>query len=134
MQEEIFRKKSLDKIQSPEDLNDYVRVANPGLWLVLAAVIILLVGACVWGICGRIESTLPVTAEVSSGMAVCSYSDSGKMEPEAGMVLRIGDENFTLQSADPASGSAAGIVSLPDGFYEGEIVLESISPLSFLFD
>lgn len=30
MSDQIFRKKSLDRISSPEQLNDYIRVANPG--------------------------------------------------------------------------------------------------------
>ena len=38
----IFRKKSLERVQSPEQLNDYIKVANPGVWLVLIAVIIFL--------------------------------------------------------------------------------------------
>ena len=41
MSDQIFRKKSLDRISSPEQLNDYIRVANPGIWMILAAVIIL---------------------------------------------------------------------------------------------
>ena len=41
---DLFRKESMDRIQSPEQLNDYLRVTNPAMWVVLAAVIILLVG------------------------------------------------------------------------------------------
>lgn len=41
--------KSLNRVKSPEDLNDYIRVANPGVWLVLVAVVILLAGVCIWG-------------------------------------------------------------------------------------
>mgnify|MGYP007122110349 CR=1 FL=1 len=40
----IFRKKSLDRIESPEQLNDYIRVTSPGIWIFLAAAIVLLVG------------------------------------------------------------------------------------------
>lgn len=42
--------KSLNRVKSPEDLNDYIRVANPGVWLVLVAVVILLAGVCIWGL------------------------------------------------------------------------------------
>lgn len=55
MREDIFRKKNLDRINSPESLNDYIRVTNPGVWIVIAALIVLLIGACIWGIYGRIE-------------------------------------------------------------------------------
>ena len=39
-----FRKKAMDRISSPEDLTGYLRVTSPGMWIVLAAVIALLVG------------------------------------------------------------------------------------------
>ena len=41
MDNQIFRKESLDQISSPEQLNDYLRVTNPAVWLVLTAVILL---------------------------------------------------------------------------------------------
>ena len=40
----LFREKSLETIESPESLNDYLRVTSPGVWIILAAVIALLVG------------------------------------------------------------------------------------------
>ncbi len=30
MENQIFRKKSIERVSSPEQLNDYVRVSNPG--------------------------------------------------------------------------------------------------------
>ena len=33
MNREIFREKSLERVESPEQLNDYIRVASPGVWL-----------------------------------------------------------------------------------------------------
>ena len=50
MNEGLFRKKSIDKISSPEQLDDYIRVSNPAIWMLLSCIIILLVGMCVWGI------------------------------------------------------------------------------------
>ena len=40
--ENLFRKKSLDRISSPEELHDYLRVTSPSLWMVLAAIMVLL--------------------------------------------------------------------------------------------
>lgn len=45
----IFRKTSIDRISSPERLNDYIKVSNPGVWIVLAAVAVLLAAALIWG-------------------------------------------------------------------------------------
>ena len=52
---ELFRKKSMDRINSPEELNDYIRVTSPSVWLVLLACVVILVGALVWGSIGTVE-------------------------------------------------------------------------------
>ena len=44
MEESLFRKNSVEHISSPEQLNDYLRVTSPAIWVVLIAVIILLAG------------------------------------------------------------------------------------------
>jgi uncharacterized membrane protein len=51
----IFRKKSIERVESPEQLNDYIRVTTPSVWLILIATIILIVGTLVWGVFGRIQ-------------------------------------------------------------------------------
>ena len=45
MDNELFRKKSLEKVKSPENIDDFIRVSNPGVWLILISVIMLMVGA-----------------------------------------------------------------------------------------
>ena len=40
----FFRQKTLNRISSPEQLTDYLRVTNPGIWIFLAAVVVLLAG------------------------------------------------------------------------------------------
>ena len=51
----IFRQKSMDRISSPEQLNDYIRVTTPSVWIVLAALVLLLVGMLVWSVFGKVE-------------------------------------------------------------------------------
>ena len=52
---ELFRKKSMDRISSPEELNDYIRVTTPSVWLVLTATVIILVGTLIWGALGTVD-------------------------------------------------------------------------------
>ena len=52
---ELFRKKSLDKVSSPEELNDYIRVTTPSVWLILAAVLILVIGILAWCVLGTVK-------------------------------------------------------------------------------
>lgn len=47
MEKQIFRKKSVERVSSPEQLSDYIRVSNPSVWMTLAAIIVLLAGVCV---------------------------------------------------------------------------------------
>ena len=54
MNNTIFRQKNINKVSSPEKLDDYIRVTTPGVWLTLAAILILLIGAVAWGIFGTI--------------------------------------------------------------------------------
>ena len=62
MNKQIFRKKSVDRMSSPEQLNDYIKVTNPGVWMALAAIVILLIGVCVWGVFGTLETKPAVAA------------------------------------------------------------------------
>ena len=52
MANSLFRKTSLDRVSNPEQLNDYIRVTNPSVWMIMCAVILLLTGVCVWGVFG----------------------------------------------------------------------------------
>lgn len=48
MKEKLYRKKNLEKMQNPDDLNDYFRTIEPAIWILIVALIILLIGAAVW--------------------------------------------------------------------------------------
>ncbi len=50
----IFRQKSIDKVSSPEKLDDYIRVTTPSVWIALAAIVVLLIGVIVWGCFGEL--------------------------------------------------------------------------------
>ena len=55
MKNSVFREKSVTRVSSPEQLNDYIRVSTPAVWLVLAAIVLFLTGVIVWGCLGRLE-------------------------------------------------------------------------------
>ena len=48
MKNDLFRKEAVDKITSPEDLNSYVKVLNPRIWLILAGIIIAVIGLVIF--------------------------------------------------------------------------------------
>ncbi len=57
----IFTKESTERIMSPDDLDKFVRVTNPSVWLGLCACIALLAGLLVWGLFGSVTTTMDVT-------------------------------------------------------------------------
>ncbi len=134
MNEEIFRKKSLERIKSPESLNDYVRVSNPGVWLLLAAVIVLLAGACIWGIFGHIETTAEADIHVKNGEAFCYIAEEDMQYVEEGMEIKCGDVTGTVAELDRKENIVIADIELPDGHYDAVIVIESIRPVSFIMN
>lgn len=47
MNSKLYRKSQQDKLTSPEDLNNYIKVTNPGVWIILSTIIAFLLGVCV---------------------------------------------------------------------------------------
>jgi multidrug efflux pump subunit AcrA (membrane-fusion protein) len=64
MQKSIFRKSSLERISSPEQLNEYVKITNPGVWAVLLGLFALLIAVAVWAYAGSIPETVQFTGVV----------------------------------------------------------------------
>ncbi len=139
MGEEIFRKKSLDKMKSPENLDDYIRVSNPGVWLLLVSIIVLLAGACVWGIFGHINSVVETDVHAESGTVICYIAEEDAASIEVGMTVEFdGYEAGIINISKEKNGSIiCGLQAdqqIPDGIYNGSVVTESIKPLSFILD
>ena len=153
----LFRKKSLDRISSPEQLNNYIRVSTPSVWLLLTAIALLLAGVCVWGVFGHMDTTLPAVAVCRDG-AVTAYvqkADAERVHPKAqvfldgvqGQVLSVGaepiqvDESFTeymLYVGSLQQGEWVAAIQLdlscPEGVHPVQIVIDSVSPLSFVLN
>lgn len=74
MNKSIFRKKSLERISSPEEIDDYMKVTSPSMWLVLGAILLLLAALIFWSITARIESTVVVDGQnVTEQIAPISF-------------------------------------------------------------
>ncbi len=157
MNQQVFRKKSIERVSSPEQLNEYIRVSNPATWMILAAIVILLVGVCVWGVLGRMDTTLSVSAVSAEGKTVLYVKESNISQVSEGMTVQIGDQEYTVSSiakeplvvAENISDYALHVgnlqrgewvyvvtvdASLPEGVYSAKIVVESIAPMSFILN
>ncbi len=162
MENQIFRKASIDRVSSPEQLNDYVKVSNPSVWMILSAVIVLLIGVCVWGISGRLDTTVKTAALCENG-TLCVYIKEADIPKIAkGMEITVNGESFTVSQISQISQisqapvsvdgldeyllykggfqagewvyTAVATADIPDGVYSAEIIVESVSPMSFVLN
>ena len=133
----LFRKKAMARISSPEDLTSYLRVTSPGMWIILAAVIVLLAGLFAWSAVGTLETTVDATAIVRDHTAQIVAAGQGADSIQAGMPLWISSQEFVIASVDYdeyGRATARAEVSLPDGTYAATIVVEQTHPIEFLLE
>ena len=136
MKEELYRKKSMEKIKSPEALDDYIRVPKPGRWMPAAGAVILLAGAFVWLLFGHMV-TVPATVYSDGETAVCYVAEGDISSVESGLTVLYSDTEAVIVNVGDRS--PMGYIctlspedAVPDGFYEGEIELNIFRPLSFI--
>ena len=164
MSSDLFRKKALRESPRRSSSTTMSRSRRPGSGRARRsvrvrraqrseqAVLILRAGAFVWGILGRLETTVPAVVISRDGAAVCCYDTAYGAEVGAGMPVRVVGEELSLVSVSseavqlgadaPEAGFDAGQYvyvselsgSVGDGVYEAEIVVDSIAPLSFLWN
>ncbi len=48
MKTNLFRKEAVERITSPEDMNAYVKVLNPRVWLILGGIVVAIAGIAVF--------------------------------------------------------------------------------------
>lgn len=143
MQSQLFRKKSVERISSPEQLQDYMRVASPGIWMVLAAVIVLLAGLLAASALVKVETTVSakgVLDEAGTTIVMKLTTRAGE-DVREGMTVRVGGRSGRVDYAYQ-DGSIVNVtasldnsgVALPAGVYDAQIVTETLSPISFLMN
>jgi hypothetical protein len=108
MNNTLFRKESLAGISSPEQLNDYIKVSNPSIWMVIAALFILLAAVLVWGITGTLPTTVQVRGVVSGGNAVCYVEEKDAGTIAAGQAVQASAEN-----GSSVNGHVAAVGAVP---------------------
>ena len=158
MSDSIFRKESMKKVSSPEVLNEYLRVSNPGVWLIIGAVAALLIGTLVWAAVGSLESTVSAAGVAKNGEIRCYMADAANVKPgcpvtineHTGTVTEVLPSPLTAEQAAADSGADDYTVwrlnlsewnfvvvvdapDVPDGYVQTKISIEKIRPSSFMF-
>lgn len=154
----VFRQKSIEKISSPEQMNDYIRVSNPSVWIILAAVIVLLAGVFVWGLFGRLDSAFQTGSVCKDGSLTVYVSEENFAKISEKAVISVDGAELALSdipsspvrlddNADPyllhLTGASAGdwvyvlkvdAAGMKDGVISVSVITERVRPLDFVLN
>lgn len=137
MNEPIFRKKSLERISSPEEIDKYMKVTSPSMWLLMVAIVLLLMAAVIWSITGRIETTMDIATHSENGEITVLISAEDMNQLAVGSEVRAGNIIGNVTEIKKQEGNflvSADIPQLQDGAVEVTFVTECIAPITFLVD
>lgn len=136
--EKLFRKESVERVSSPEQLSDYLRVTTPAVWVVLAAVILMISSLFVWSGLTSVESYAAGTAEVRGGVLTLRFDDAEKASNvDVGMDVRVGElvsSVLTVGLDENGELIAVAKADLPDGSYEARVGYKSTQIIELLFN
>lgn len=159
MANSIFRKQSLDRVNSPEQLNDYIKTSNLSVWLVIFAVLILILSVFIWAIFGTLDTTVTIDGVSNGNTVVCFTDNIGDIKVNNN--VKIGDATGTVTYVSGKPVSYEEAVNLADadeytlycldlakfnyvveievdntisqGYILADVVVEKVSPVSFIF-
>ncbi|MEN6328592.1 MAG: hypothetical protein ABFD18_20590 [Syntrophomonas sp.] len=109
MSNTLFRKASLDSISSPEQLNDYIKVSNPSVWMILAALFILLAAVLAWSLTGSLPTSIQATGVVKGGdvLSYVNAEKAGAIKTGQAVKIQIANKKATI------NGKVAAVEAVP---------------------
>ncbi|MCX6277655.1 MAG: hypothetical protein NT004_06140 [Bacteroidetes bacterium] len=128
---EIFRKKALDKLSTPDDLDELLQVNSRFSWLLLISLLCLILGGLGWGIFGKIVNKVPMTGASQQVDPPLSLIACGAGQVDS-IFHNTGDRVFKGQPIAryiPVNGSSAVYIVSP---CDGELIELNISIGGFM--
>ena len=140
---DLYRKSSLERISSPEQLDKVLKVTSPMSWLALIGITVIVVVTVIWSIVGTIPVTITAPGIVSShvGSNAVYTQEAGtviSVRVRVGDELHLGDPVLTYKNAsnepvtiysDQVGTVAALVVKKDDALTPGTAVIR-VAPVS----
>lgn len=153
----IFREKTYERINSPEQLDQYLKTSNPGLWFMLVGIVVVLCGMLVWGFLGRLETKLVCGSRCEKGDLQVYIWEGDLKNVQTGMSVDVNGQRYEIASISTEPMEVANNIgkyvketgdledgewvyvahvkaSLPDGSYKAEIIIESVAPKTLVIN
>ena len=120
----IFAEKAANKLKSPDDLDKYLRVTNPSIWMALVACCLLLAGLLAWGVFGVINTNV-IAAGVREGDTVVAFVDPDLIVGvDTGDTASVHGESMRVAEVSSAPLSREDITKIVKGDYLVSAILE----------
>lgn len=154
----VMSNNDIHRVSSPEDLEKYIKTANPFIWISIILTVAILFGFIIWGVIGNIDTSVSVGA-ISKGEKVICYVSEYQIEKiSEGMSVEIGDKTGKVSDISESSVRVSdstdlyalhlsglnendwvytveiGDIEMPKGTYEAIIITKSEKPISFIIN
>ena len=99
MANNIFREKSIERISSPDDLGEYLRVTKPSVFVILIATMLIIGGLFVWSYFMSITSYAYGTAKADGKVLLATFDNpaSSKYINDS-MELIVGNQKIDIDT------------------------------------
>ncbi|WP_367393042.1 NHLP bacteriocin system secretion protein [Lewinella sp. LCG006] len=120
----FFRKSALEKLSTPEKLDQLIKVTSPRAWIALLTIVIALVTALSWGFMGRVKTKINTAGILLGGEVYDVVSTTQgqllELDIEVGEQVAKGDIIATIDQPELLQQVQAAEASLVERRYELE--------------
>ena len=130
--EDVFRRSTINRIASADELDHYIKVTNPSAWAVLLAALLLVAGILVWALVAIVPVTVETTGitfnhpDTGEALVACWVDETtaSRIE-ESGVKASVDGVEAESAELDKTPMSATEVVSfLGSDFYIQSIDLD----------
>lgn len=118
----FFRKSALEKLSTPEKLDQLIKVTGPKGWIALATVILALITGLTWAFLGTVKTKLNVNGVLLGGevheVVSTSQGQLVKLNVDIGDVVNEGDTIAVIEQPDLSQQIEAARAVLADRKFE----------------
>lgn len=106
----LFTKNAAEKLRAPDDLEKYVQVTRPSMWIVTCACASLLVGLLIWGMLGTVSTNVSTMGVVIDDQPICFLDAEDVVLVQVGDAVRFGGKpmKVTTVASIPMSREEVG--------------------------
>lgn len=112
MSNDNLKKKKDNKISSPDKLDEYIKVMNPGIWLILIAIAVFLIATIIWSRSAQMTTSIATVAKIENGVgnAYILENDREDLDEKAEVLLSRLNIYFPISSVSTSSYYASEVM------------------------